>query len=505
MAEVLAIVGFAVAVPGVAISFSQCGDYLQSLVRKFRQAPETIQKIGLFGHDLSQGKLKMDLELAGWVFSQEDIDVLIKDTVEDSLKELQSTLAEAAVMLNSFFDTKGNVRRTYFVLVGERRAARVMSELKRWQSDFDGIIDLIDKRKRLVPNDLLLSRAKLRIIHKADGQDYAPISRSALVIADCEYMDTDVHEMKVVIERKVREEEADPDEVNAVANILAARLNPRNSSRGILQCLGYRQLPHFELVFRMPDNATSIQTLQTVIAESEPAAYGRYPLEERLRLCRQLCEAVLSVHSSGLVHKNIRSNTVVLIEQASTSQGQPNNTIQTRLGSPFLTDWFMLRKATDLSSRRGANDWKEDIYRHPRRQGRQPEERYNMGHDIYSLGVVLLEIVLWESFIQPTQTPPICGRYLSTAVKHKYVRPDESDSIDKLTMPLVTQNVMIALANEEVASRMGSALADFISSSLKCLDGGLHDLKENDFKASPTMVALRFRESVAQTFSNASY
>src|ERR1700722_13146831 len=111
MAEVLAIVGFAVAVPGVAVSFSQCGDYLRSLVRKFKQAPETIQKIGLFGHDLSQGKLKMDLELAGWVFSQEDIDVLIKDTVEDSLKELQSPLAEAVVRRTSSLERKETVRQ----------------------------------------------------------------------------------------------------------------------------------------------------------------------------------------------------------------------------------------------------------------------------------------------------------------------------------------------------------------------------------------------------------
>jgi hypothetical protein len=501
MAEILAIIGFAVAVPGVAISFAQYGEYLQNLVAKFTQAPEIIHKIGRFGHDLSQGKMKLDLELAEWVFSQDNIDDLIKDTLEGSLKELQFALADSVAVLNSFFSKNGKVRRTYFVLAGERRATKVMGELKRWQGDFDGIIDLIDKRRRLVPDDLLLTRAKLRIIHKVSGEDYDPIAGSSLFMADAEYMETGVCEVKVLVERKEREEGADPEEVQAVATILAARLNPRNSSRGVLQCLGYRQADHLELIFRMPEEMKSAQTLESVIAAPATTAYGLYPLEERFKLCRELCEAILSVHSSGLVHKNIRPNTVLLIRQATSSSGQ-GTTTQSSLGWPFLTDWFMLRKATELSSRRGANDWKQDIYRHPRRQGRQPEERYNMGHDIYSVGVVLLEIVLWESFIQSTKVPPICERFTSTATRLNYVRANESSSIEKLTLPLITQNVMIALAEEEVPHRMGSSLAQFIVACLKCLEGGLNGLKEQDFRTSSTMVALRFRELMIRTFSN---
>src|SRR5271168_4116142 len=37
--------------------------------------------------------------------------------------------------------------------------------------------------------------------------------------------------------------------------------------------------------------------------------------------------------------------------------------------------------------------------RHPTRQGTHPEVDYQMQHDIYSLGVVLLEIGLWTSFV----------------------------------------------------------------------------------------------------------
>jgi hypothetical protein len=44
--------------------------------------------------------------------------------------------------------------------------------------------------------------------------------------------------------------------------------------------------------------------------------------------------------------------------------------------------------------------WYKDVYRHPSRQGEHPEEEYVMKHDIYSLGVCLLEIGIWTSLIE---------------------------------------------------------------------------------------------------------
>ncbi|EEU34409.1 uncharacterized protein NECHADRAFT_82257 [Fusarium vanettenii 77-13-4] len=41
----------------------------------------------------------------------------------------------------------------------------------------------------------------------------------------------------------------------------------------------------------------------------------------------------------------------------------------------------------------------KDSYRHPNRQGRTPRKDYIMQHDIFSLGVCLLEIGLWRSFV----------------------------------------------------------------------------------------------------------
>ena len=101
----------------------------------------------------------------------------------------------------------------------------MIRELRRWQDDFDGIIDLIDKKRRFLPDDLLLPRAKLRIIHKTDGEDCVPIAGSSLFMTDAEYMETSVCEVKVLVERREREEGVEPAEMRAVATILAAHLN----------------------------------------------------------------------------------------------------------------------------------------------------------------------------------------------------------------------------------------------------------------------------------------
>ncbi len=41
-----------------------------------------------------------------------------------------------------------------------------------------------------------------------------------------------------------------------------------------------------------------------------------------------------------------------------------------------------------------------NFYRHPERQGPRPEEACQVQHDIYSLGICLLEVGLWDTFVR---------------------------------------------------------------------------------------------------------
>ena len=56
----------------------------------------------------------------------------------------------------------------------------------------------------------------------------------------------------------------------------------------------------------------------------------------------------------------------------------------------------------------GEDEWQKRIYQHPERQGRYVGEAYHLRHDIYSLGVYILEILLWTPFV--VEAPDIQGQ-----------------------------------------------------------------------------------------------
>lgn len=88
-----------------------------------------------------------------------------------------------------------------------------------------------------------------------------------------------------------------------------------------------------------------------------------------------------------------------------------------------------------------------DIYRHPVRQG-QPGMMFNKIHDIYALGVVLLEIGLWEPAITLEKN------------QFKHAR----DLVD----PYVIQAQLQKQTMRRLGSRMGERYKQVV---LKCLSG----------------------------------
>jgi serine/threonine protein kinase len=123
----------------------------------------------------------------------------------------------------------------------------------------------------------------------------------------------------------------------------------------------------------------------------------QYPLDDRFRLARLLARSVSFLHSSYVVHKNISPETILLLEDS-----------QTGLDAPFLVGFEKFRRAQGRTYMSGDIYWEKNLYRHPKRQGEHPEEQYKMQHDIYSLGVCLLEIGLGASFVRFEATSVRC-------------------------------------------------------------------------------------------------
>lgn len=114
---------------------------------------------------------------------------------------------------------------------------------------------------------------------------------------------------------------------------------------------------------------------------------ARPSLDDRFRIAAKLAKAVLKWHSVGWVHQGISSPNVIFFTMKRSGQVDYEN--------PFLQGFDFARPKSDPSIGRSASDIAFNVYRHPERQGLSRRSHTKI-HDIYSLGVVLLEIGLWQ-------------------------------------------------------------------------------------------------------------
>lgn len=144
------------------------------------------------------------------------------------------------------------------------------------------------------------------------------------------------------------------------------------------------RLNAFRMIFE-PASAGQPCSLRSRLASQQAAG----SVTDRVQLARRLAASVSYIHTLRLVHKNIRPDNLIGFE---TAGGNDPSSI------PFyLTGFEQVRTIDGRTYMRDDTEWAKNLYRHPQRQGQFPEEKYNFGHDTYSLGVCLLEIRLWDA------------------------------------------------------------------------------------------------------------
>lgn len=227
---------------------------------------------------------------------------------------------------------------------------------------------------------------------------------------------------------------------------------------GLLTCRGAIKLldslgniSQFELVFDIPSGLQCPVSLRFRLLTQPKTS-----LDDRVHLAKSLARSVMFVHTSGFVHKNIWPETVIIFEK----QGS-------HLGFPFLVGFERFRPAAAGSKLLGDADWGRNLYRHPKRQGILPEDLYIMQHDIYSLGVCLLEIGVWTSFIVPSKGTDV-------AIPSVLLNIDQelSKTRDKVKAAFDLKRQLIDLAKEALPSQMGQNYTHIVISCLTCLDAG---------------------------------
>ncbi|KAH7125149.1 hypothetical protein B0J11DRAFT_298962 [Dendryphion nanum] len=228
------------------------------------------------------------------------------------------------------------------------------------------------------------------------------------------------------------------------------------STFGLLQCYGVvkisnpqlRNLTAFDFIFKIPKEIKSPRSLRQVLITADKST----SLSDRVSMAQQLARSVSYVHTYGIVHKGIRpENVLVFRKENSTSF------------STFLLGFERFRAISGHTFRAGDCVWQKELYRHPQRQGIRPEEAYRMQHDIYSLGVCLLEIGLWESFLafsQEDQEPT------ASTIFHK-LRVVDANGMQK---PSVIKSALVHTAETDLPRYMGNIYTSVVVNCLTCLD-----------------------------------
>lgn len=238
----------------------------------------------------------------------------------------------------------------------------------------------------------ILSRENFALIHESENNhpgEYLPtsdilVARGELNLGLGKTTQTFIVEGKTDAEANLRS--------------LCETLRSRSFPAGIPECVGFRMPPYrkamacYELIFKTPTRG-SLASLAHLISYSEPPGF-----ETRLDLARQLVQAAMHVHEIEFVHKNIRPRSILLVQGSSTG----NDSL-----AVFLLKWTAARNMDSVSAHLGEHLWQRAIYQHPDRQSEYAMAEFEPRHDVYSLGVCLLEIFLWKSFTVAKPPPKL--------------------------------------------------------------------------------------------------
>ena len=273
-------------------------------------------------------------------------------------------------------------------------------------------------------------------------------------------------------------------DVQDLASILA-KVDP--SRFGLLSCYGAvkhhkkDQTPStYDLLLNAPSEVNAPRSLRDILCDKP----SETPLNGRIEIALGLARAVLFLHASCFVHKSIRPENVLVF-------GSGN----AKLGKPYLVGFEKFRMSTTMTQRFGDDLWEKNLYRHPVRQGVRPQEDFIMQHDVYSLGVVLLEIGLNTSFVtwpQSYEGPPVPNSQLEiTDLINRKTRFGKATAI---------KEKLVAMAETALPNTFGTRYSEVVLSCLTCLDknnknfGDAKEFEEAD--EDGTLVGVRYIEKV---------
>jgi len=244
------------------------------------------------------------------------------------------------------------------------------------------------------------------------------------------------------------------------------RLREVDSARmHVLRARGYaftESKRTFDMVFDYPTHLDSPRTLRTILLH-DLKSRARHSLDQRFTLAREIATGLFYLHAARFVHKNLRPEVVVLFHNTRQQVADPAHDDKESydnlrvLGEAYITGFTELRDVDGHTILHGEDVPWRNIYRHPERQGVSLQKVHHMLHDVYSFGVILVELALLESFVEYRDGDFALYQQL----------------LDKSRKPLSAEDVksrLIKFAKNDVPRRMGQKYADLAAECLQSVD-----------------------------------
>lgn len=210
-------------------------------------------------------------------------------------------------------------------------------------------------------------------------------------------------------------------------NLMAARLcHSKRLSFHILPCLGYVEDKvecRFGLVYQLPP-LLSAARLWVISLHSLFTTIHRVSLSQRMKTAYAIITALENFHRIGWIHKAIRSDNVCFLVKDNSLEAVDNRKGDggdVDFSSPWLIGFEYARAGAAGSKLEEDYSEVRNLYRHPDRWGR-PAAKHTRAHDIYSLGVVLMEIGFWKAIDQVVAPPKPGQRRVAAAFRESLMR-----------------------------------------------------------------------------------
>jgi len=234
-----------------------------------------------------------------------------------------------------------------------------------------------------------------------------------------------------------------------------------------LDCRGYTDdstMSRYGLVYNAPQATFSNLNSLIISKDLRPPDLG-----DRFRLAHTLAVALWSLHSMDWLHKSVCSSNILFFPSASSRAAtQMTATAATvpDISSPYLVGFDASRPdhITEMSIA-SKNASSLDLHRHPNSLDGLSKKPYCKSYDIYSLGVVLLEIGLWK-ILQSVYRP----HYSATKFRDKVVVSVLVPGLGSKTGRLYREVVERCLfAKEDMTSSEAGQLMGWIVGTLESL------------------------------------